>query len=224
MKQKILYTFNVTIKEGDKDLNYSVGVLHPKRSQRAESELFYSEVYHSLLKRGIMPAAVTQKKLLDLGVVTDDEQNKRYEELAAKLAKAAAEYRDLAVDLENTEKNKERLTELTGEIAVLEQKCLEYEGAKIDAGKNSAESFAFQDTVRWLVVNLAVFKNADDEKAEFAPLFKGTTDKERFASMDDKEDAEDKLYIESLVKLYKACAFIYSGQLDAGAIKKYVES
>lgn len=224
MKQKVLYTFNATIKDGEKETNYSVGVLNPKRTQRAESELFYSETYHSLIKRGIMPAAVTQKKLLDMGVVTDENQTKEYEALAAKLSKLSLEYQTLITDQENLEKNKEKISELAAEIALLEQKCVEYEGAKIDANKNSAESFAFQDTVRWLVLNLAVFKVAEDEKADFQPMFKGNNLNEKLASMDALEENEDKLYIESLGKLYKACAVIQYGSLDPNTIKKYVES
>jgi hypothetical protein len=224
MKQKILYKFNVSLKDGEKESNYLVGVVSPKRTQREESELVYSEKYNELLDRGILPSAVLQKKLLASGANLDLEQTKQYEETTKQLAAVTLEYQNLISDLENVEANKERISKLSGEIAVLDQKCKEYENCKIDASDNSAESYAFQEVIRWLVLNLSVFKNAEDEKAEYVPLFKGTTYKEKLDALDEKEESEDKLYLESLNKLYRVCALIRYGATDPEKIQKYIDS
>lgn len=223
MKQKTLYTFNVTTKDGDKEVNSVVGIYKPTRRQREESQLVYSTKYGELIDRGILPAAALQKKMLDAGLLTDPDQMERFEGLVKRLTEKSTEYQGVMTDLENKEANKDKIDGLIKDIAILTEQVREFEAAKIDTSQHTAESHAYEETVRWIVLNLSVVKNAEDEKAEFAPMFKGLNDKEKLNALDDKEDSEEPVYMKSIGKLYHAAALIHFGLTDEAKVKELVD-
>lgn len=223
MKNKTTYSFPVTIKEGESEKTYDMTFAKMRRSTREEADIFYSKSFYKMVESGIMPAAVLQKKMIDAGAILDEKHVKKYDGILEKLVKAEREYQELVTDLENKEKNEDRINQLSKDIALLSNQSKEYELSRINSSEHTAEKHAYDAVIQWIVVKLAMFKPAFDDKAEWTPFFKGNTDEERLADLEEKEFAEDDLYIASLRNFYIMAALAKMGIEDEKAIKEYLD-
>lgn len=223
MKNKTTYSFPVTIKEGESEKTYELTFAKMRRSVREDADIFYSKSFYKMVESGIMPAAVLQKKMIDAGAVLDEKHVKKYDVILEKLAKAEREYQELATDLENKEKNKERIEQLLKDIGLLSNQSKEYELSRLNSSEHTAEKHAYDAVIQWLVVKLAMFRPSFEENAEWKPFFKGNTDEERLADLEEKDFAEDELYIAALRNFYIMASLAKMGIEDEKAIKEYIE-
>ena len=210
MKNKTTYSFKEKIKKGEVETTYVLTFAKMRRSLREESDIQYSKKFHEFIKRGLLPAAALQNAMIDSGAVIGEESAKKYEAIVERLATTASELENLSVDLENKEKNAAKIAELTKDYTILEQRAREYELSRFSSSEHTAEKHAHDAVVQWIMLKCAMIKE-DKPDAEFAPFFKGITDAELLADLEEKEYQEDELYTVCLERFYLMAALAKRG-------------
>lgn len=222
MKHKTTYSFKETIEKDGVKKTYVLTFAKMRRSLREEADVQYSKKFHEMIKRGLLPAAALQNAMIDTGAVIGEENAKKYDQILERMATLYTEQEKLALDLENKEKNAERITELTKELAILERQSQEYELSRFSGNEHTAEKHAYDAVVQWIMIKCALVKE-DVEGAEFKPFFSGTTDAEQLASLEDKEYEEDSLYLAALERFYIMASLAKRGVESSEVIEKILK-
>jgi len=182
MDKKYLYEFKV------EENTYSI--LKPTRKIRESSEDYHLYEINRLVKLGIMPLAVWQKKVNGKSEVTTDEERLSLGMIIKDIQKASQNLEKLnaIVEEDRTNEDHEAILENETNLAILEQKYQTYQTIESQSFSNTAEGKAHEKLVTWFSVFLT-HKNGE-------AIFKGTT-------LDEKLDFAETIEDEELAAAYQ---------------------
>ena len=235
-KRKWLHTFNYTkdveveteesvkgedgketikIKKENVEKQYTVGLKSPSRRQYDEAELFNGVEISKGIKSGMLTVSLLRKRYVDDGGFMSEEEKGEYALIYIDLQNKENELQSLRLnfkDLKDEEK-KDKITEVTLEIAELRRKLFEFETQRNEIFEQTAEARARNKTILWWVLHLSHIREGE---GEWAPLFNGGNYEERLESYDEiVERDEDEKLDEAVQKLAYFTSFWYNGQIKS---------
>tara|TARA_B100002019_G_scaffold259974_1_gene245718 strand:+ start:626 stop:1603 length:978 start_codon:yes stop_codon:yes gene_type:complete len=235
-KRKWLHTFNYTkdveveteesvkgedgketikIKKENVEKQYTVGLKSPNRRQYDEAELFNGVEISKGIKSGMLTVSLLRKRYVDDGGFMSEEEKGEYALIYIDLQNKENELQSLRLnfkDLKDQEK-KDKITQVTLEIAELRRKLFEFETQRNEIFEQTAEARARNKTILWWVLHLSHIREGE---GEWVPLFNGGNYEERLESYDEiVERDEDEKLDEAVQKLAYFTSFWYNGQIKS---------
>lgn len=186
-KKEWLYEFAA------EDRNFAIKA--PRWKLKQSADLFYSSVYSNLLNNGVMPRAVFQAKVENLGDTVSMERKKNYDATLELYFNGNTELNRLREIKEPSEENTLKISALTVETKLLKDALIDYETAEYLVYQNTAEAKARDKTILWLLMFLSYEKVGEN----YVELFDGTDLDAKLDSYEDIQD--DKFLIEVLRRI-----------------------
>lgn len=187
---------------------YSIVLKSPTRRERQDLAVFYTVKYNKGLELGMMPKAILVQKFLkdpDSPLSQDDDKN-----ITGCYLKLESLQNDLIRlnSLDETDQNLDRKTKIYNEFLTVQKKIMDVETAYRSLFAHTTESYAQNQALHWLVLNLTFVQKGE---AEPKPMFTGNTFDEKESCLFDLEDAEDELYYAALERLSMYMSLYFSG-------------
>ncbi len=182
----------------------------PSRREKQELSLFYSVTYTEALDKKLWPKVLMVQKLLKdpsspLSQGEDENLSKLYEELEGirnDLFRVGS--------LPETEEQKIKKEQLSVKYLSLQRKVMDIETAYQSLFAHTAESYAKDLTLQWIVYNL--FYIRDGEK--YKPFFEGKDFESRRDFAYGLEEKNDELYLKSVDKMALYAGLYFLGQAN----------
>ena len=182
----------------------------PTRRERQNLSVFHTVKYNEGIEQGMLPKAIlVQKFLNDPKSPLSKDSDKNMGGLYDKLNSLSNDL--LRVNsLKDIEEQDERREKIYNEIISTQRKITDIETSYRSLFAHTAENFAQNQALSWLVLFLSYIKH--NEKDEPVPMFSGDTFLEKEQALFDLEDSENKVYFAALEKLSLYCSMYFSGQ------------
>ena len=184
----------------------------PNRILIDEAREFYSVEYSKAIKKGILPAALLEKRFNDDNGTLSEKQKKEFADSLLQLKQKNEELQAIIVikEQDRTQEQKDKLQVLYAEVISLTDKIREAEEMQLNLFNQTAESYAKNKLIIWWLLNLSY--NKDDDK----PFF-GTGDyEEKLKKYDELLEKED-LFFDKILKYFVSLVgfwFSYSSDKD----------
>lgn len=194
-----------------KEIPVTFVIKEPNRRERQELSLFYGVAYNEALEKKLMPKVLLVQKVLrngdsDSPLSLDEDKN------LAKMYDQINEYRNDFIrlnSLADSEEQKKRKEEVLGNYLTVQKKIIDVESSYRSLFAHTAETYAQNKAITWLVLNLSYKVNdKGDEEIYFAG--KSFDDKEN--TLFDMEEKNDDLYYKVVDKLSTYCSLYFLGQ------------
>lgn len=210
LKNAPIYSFEVSVGEGEKKKDYRIEIKKPTRTQMSEADMYYSIQLSKYIKMGLLTAEQLAKRQVDIGGTFSEEQQKHYAQLQSLIAEKNEMYLRLMAANELGADEEERKKKLYDDIAMLHSQIMDYEYIKNQVYEHTANSKARNDVILWLALNLAkVGELVKDKETVMADMFAGENYDTRKLKLDEMEDNEDDLLRASFSKMVKAITLWY---------------
>lgn len=225
VKKEPIYSFDVSVGEGDKKQSYRIQVKKPTRSLLNDAELFNAVKYSEFVKMGLLTVQQVAKRQIDVGGVFTEEQQKMFASLQSQLFEKNEKLSRLLIVPDPSEEQSAQKNTLSTEIAILTNQISEFEVVRSSVYEKTADIRARNETIRWLTIALTraakVVEGSDE--LDFQPLCKGDDAKTRNASFEELEEAEDPLLLASFETAQNAVTFYYLLNVtDPVKLKEYM--
>lgn len=211
-KNAPIYSFDIKTKdeEGKALGNFRVELRKPTRTILSEADMFYSIQLSKYIKLGLLTAEQLAKRQVDVGGTFSEDQQKHYSQLQSLIAEKQEMFLRLMAMKELSPDEEERKKKLYEDMALLRSQVMDYEYIKNQVYEHTANSKARNDVVLWLALNLAsVGEIIEGKDPEMKPMFVGETHETRKLKLDEMEDNEDKILLESFSQIIKAVTVWY---------------
>jgi hypothetical protein len=203
-----------------------VQVKRPNRRELEEAELIYSIEMSKCVKSGILTKAMLGKKYSDVGGVFSQEDSENYASLYKDALDLQNEYTRLSTIKKKTKAQENRLSTVTGEMAVNRKSIIDFESNFQSLFDHTADVKAQNKILLWYCLHLTYVY--DEEKDKFVEYFEGDDFEEKTKFYYELEESEDQFYWELVSKITTVIAFWYfnqaSSQEDFEDLIKKVES
>ena len=188
----------------------TVKIKKPTRRDLEEAELEFSVEMSKCVKKGILTKAMLAKKYSDSGGLMSEDDAKSLVDSYKHIFDLQNEYARLEIIQNKTDKQIERVTEMSTELAKVRRQIVELESNYQSLFDHTADVKAQNRLILWYVVMLTyIQEEADDVEV---PLFgKGDFD-ERLEKYYEKEESEDSLYFLIAKKAATVLAFWFFNQ------------
>ena len=188
----------------------TVKIKKPTRRDLEEAELEFSVEMSKCVKKGILTKAMLAKKYSDSGGLMSEDDAKSLVDSYKHIFDLQNEYARLEIIQNKTDKQVERVTEMSTELAKVRRQIVELESNYQSLFDHTADVKAQNRLILWYVVMLTyIQEEADDVEV---PLFgKGDFD-ERLEKYYEKEESEDSLYFLIAKKAATVLAFWFFNQ------------
>lgn len=193
-----------------KDVPTTFIIKEPNRRERQDLSLFYGVSYNEALEKKLMPKVLMVQKVLRNGdgsspLSLDEDKN------LAKMYDDVNEYRNDFIrvnSLPDSDEQKKRKEEILANYLSAQKKIIDIESSYRSLFAHTAETYAQNKAISWLVLNLTYKVN---EKGEEEVYFKGKdfADKENY--LFDLEEQSDELYFKAVDKLSTYCTLYFLG-------------
>ena len=200
-------------KDVEKMVPYECIILQPNRRQMEEAELEYSIEMSNCIKRGILTKAMLAKKYSDSGGLLAEDDAKFLATKYVEYGSLTNEFQKLQLKKNQSEKDKARLNELSGQLMEARKEIIDMETSYASLFNHTADARAQNKVISWYMLHLSRIRKegADDMKE----LFVG----EDFSSKTDEyyrlEEEGDEIYDMVSSKL---AAFVSYWYYSAGAV------
>jgi hypothetical protein len=182
-----------------KEVPFKFAIKQPSRAEWDDSEFYFSVKMNEAIQKGLLPRALLAKRFINDGGVLSNPAREEYAKMYEDLYKLQLEYNELEKaqkDKPQTDEKDEKtpetvkLEELRVKIVESAREIQTAETAMQSLYEHCADTYAQNQTILWLVLNLAM-----EDKGGYKPLFEGNTLTEKLALYDKWYDTEDKFYI-----------------------------
>ena len=200
-------------KDVEKLVPYECIILQPNRRQMEEAELEYSIEMSNCIKKGILTKAMLAKKYSDSGGLLAEDDAKFLANKYVEYGSLSNEFQKLQLKKNQSEKDKTRLNELSGQLMEARKEIIDMETSYASLFNHTADARAQNKVISWYMLHLSrIRKEGEDEMKE---LFSG----DDFASKADEyyrlEEEGDEIYDMVSSKL---AAFVSYWYYSAGAV------
>jgi hypothetical protein len=220
----------ITIKsQVSKKVPYTIVLKEPTRRNKADLGLFYGKTYSvALTEHGLVPRAlVVQKFLKDPNSPLHQDGDKNVAKMYEQLGEIRNDYLRIKT-LPDSDENKTRVEELSVEYSSLQRKVMDIESSYQSLFANTAESYAQNRMISWLVLMLSYIQKegspvASTNEADYRPMFDGKDfDKKEEVSYD-LEEKKDDVFLAAIEKLSSFWGLYAMGQVSSAEGFKAVE-
>tara|TARA_A100001515_G_scaffold144216_1_gene147615 strand:- start:1797 stop:2645 length:849 start_codon:yes stop_codon:yes gene_type:complete len=185
-----------------KEIPVEIKINQPSRRQMQEADMEFSVEMSRCIRSGILTKAMLLNKYSDTGGLISDSDAKSMVSTADELRDLQAELTilNLKPEAERTEKENEKIKDLTSTILAKRKTLMEKETSYITLFNHTADIKAQNRAILWYILNLTFYKD-ETVSTEFLPLFAGKSFEQREAVMFDYEDSENEIYQKCYSKL-----------------------
>jgi len=199
VKKKVKTKVPVTIK-----------LKRPSRRELEEAELEFSVEMSKCVKKGILTKAMLAKKYSDTGGLMSEDDAKSLVDSYKKVFDIQNEYSRLEIIQNKTEKQKERVEEITSELAEVRRQIVEFESNYQSLFDHTADVKAQNRLILWYVIMLTYIQEEDEETPK--PYFGSGDFEEKLEEYYKREESEDNLYFLITKKAATVLAFWFFNQ------------
>jgi hypothetical protein len=208
----------ITINKVKKPVPHKFAVVKLSRSLRDESDLFYGSEYGKAVQKGMIPSAILSKRFENDDGIFSEKTVERVKELSSKYIDAAKKQAELSIKTEKTEEETKSIESLELEIKKIHEELREIETRKNLYFSNTAEVWARNRTVIWLVLFLSYIEKPD---GSLEPFFKGDDFKTKMLEYDKYNDNEDQFIFDTITTFISVVSLYYAtGVTDQAEIEK----
>ncbi len=179
-------------KEVSEAIPYRLIMKQPNRRQIEEAELEFSVEMSNCIKRGILTKAMLAKKYSDTGGLLAEEDAKALTEMYVKYGELSQESERLQIKNVKTDKDKERVKQISGDIAVLRKNIINVETSYSNLFNHTADMRAENKVIQWYILHLTYIQKSDED--EMTPLFEGRDFEDKLQRYYELEEDGDELY------------------------------
>jgi len=208
-----------------KKIPVEIKINQPSRRQMQEADMEFSVEMSRCIRSGILTKAMLLNKYSDTGGLISESDAKT-------MVSAADELRDLQAELtilnlkpesERTEKEKEKINNLTYSILSKRKTLMEKEISYITLFNHTADIKAQNKAILWYILNLTFYKD-ETVSSEFQPLFPGKNFEQREAVMFDYEDSENEIYNKCYSKLASIVShWFFTSNIDSEEFDRIIQ-
>lgn len=199
VKKKIKTTVPVTIK-----------LKRPSRRELEEAELEFSVEMSKCVKKGILTKAMLAKKYSDTGGLMSEDDAKSLVDSYKKVFDIQNEYSRLGIIQNKTDKQKERVEEITSELADVRRQIVEFESNYQSLFDHTADVKAQNRLILWYVIMLTYIQEEEDDGPK--PYFGSGDFEDKLEEYYKREESEDGLYFLITKKAATVLAFWFFNQ------------
>lgn len=200
-KKDYLYEFTAKDKDG---VEHKFSLTSPTRKFKSLGEDFYTETFSKLIRKGVLPRAVFQATIQNMGKTVSEAKEEQYQ-------KDLDSWTEKCFELEQKRKagaSESDILIFEGEIAALKEKLVEYQINDFLVYQNTAEAKAQQKTITWFALNLA----QEEVAGKYEPLFKGKDLDEKLDEYDDLSN--DEFYVNVLRRIHYLVTIWFLNGID----------
>jgi hypothetical protein len=199
-----------TTKKVEKSVPHKYIVKKPSRAQGDDCELFRAATESEYIKRGILPAALIEKRLLNDGDIYTEQQKTRYEELNKNFVTKKTEYDELlkVVEAERTEEQKKNIENKIKELAAIIDEIQVLKNVGSSLYNRSAEVLARNRATLWLTLMLSY----EEKDGKTIPVFGDGDFEKKLAAYDKFEEEEDEYVYDLIQTLSLISSMWYMGR------------
>lgn len=207
-------------KEVIEETPYRLIMKQPTRRQIEEAELEFSVEMSNCIKKGILTKAMLAKKYSDTGGLLAEEDAKALTKMYIQYGELSQESEKIQIKNSKTEKDEERIKEISGEIAVLRKDIINVETSYSNLFNHTADVRAENKVIQWYILHLSHIQKSDEE--EIKPLFAGNDFEQKLQIYYELEENGDELYDLIGGKIAALYSFWYysSGAVSAADFEK----
>ena len=188
----------------------------PNRRQIEEAELEFSVEMSNCIKRGILTKAMLAKKYSDTGGLLAEEDAKALTKMYVEYGELSQEESErLQIKNVKSEKDKEKISDISGKIAVLRKNIINVETSYSNLFNHTADMRAENKVIQWYILHLTFIQKGDEE--EMTPLFEGNDFDDKLQRYYELEEEGDELYDLVGGKIAALYSFWY---YSSGAVEK----
>ena len=167
----------------------------PNRALADSADLFYGEKYADAFRKGLLPRAVIEKKLIEQGVFTEEER-KRSEVLGKEILDLQERYQKalLKPETERSDEDKSEVEVMKTEFADKSNEYARIEMVRSNLFVNTVETYARNQLAIWWTLQLS-YREKEGGKEE--PYFPGSTHEEKLKKYDELAESGTPLDIEA---------------------------
>jgi hypothetical protein len=199
VKKKIKTKVPVTIK-----------LKRPSRRELEEAELEFSVEMSKCVKKGILTKAMLAKKYSDTGGLMSEDDAKSLVDSYKKVFDIQNEYSRLEIIQNKTDKQKERVEEITSELADVRRQIVEFESNYQSLFDHTADVKAQNRLILWYVIMLTYIQEEDEESPK--PYFGSGDFEDKLEEYYKREESDDDLYFLITKKAATILAFWFFNQ------------
>lgn len=199
VKKKIKTKVPVTIK-----------LKRPSRRELEEAELEFSVEMSKCVKKGILTKAMLAKKYSDTGGLMSEDDAKSLVDSYKKVFDIQNEYSRLEIIQNKTDKQKERVEEITSELAEVRRQIVEFESNYQSLFDHTADVKAQNRLILWYVIMLTYIQEEDEESPK--PYFGSGDFEDKLEEYYKREESDDDLYFLITKKAATILAFWFFNQ------------
>jgi len=188
----------------------TVRLKKPSRRELEEAELEFSVEMSRCVKKGILTKAMLAKKYSDSGGLMSEDDAKSLVDSYKKIFDLQNEYARLEIIQNKTDKQVERVEEMSTELAKVRRQIVELESNYQSLFDHTADVKAQNRLILWYVVMLTYIQEETDDVE--VPLFGNGDFDERLEKYYEKEESEDSLYFLIAKKAATVLAFWFFNQ------------
>lgn len=191
-----------------KEVPVTFFIKEPNRREKQDLSLFYGISYNEALEKGLMPKILLVQKVLKKGdspLSLDEDKN--LAQMYDRLNECRNDYIRIN-GLQDSDEQKARKEEILTDYLTIQKKVIDVESSYRSLFAHTAESFAQNKAITWLVLNLTYQVNGQNEDV----YFKGKTFSDKETFLFDLEEASDEIYFKVVDKLSTYCTLYFLGQ------------
>lgn len=172
---------------------YRIIMKQPTRRQIEEAELEFSVEMSKCIKKGVLTKAMLAKKYSDTGGLLAEEDAKALTKMYVQYGELSQEAERLGLkSTTKTEKDSERLEQISGEIAGLRKDIINVETSYSNLFNHTADMRAENKVIQWYILHLTYVQKSDED--EMTPLFEGNDFDDKLQRYYELEEEGDELY------------------------------
>jgi hypothetical protein len=188
----------------------AIKLKRPSRRELEEAELEFSVEMSRCVKKGILTKAMLAKKYSDTGGLMSENDAESLVDSYKKIYELQNEYSRLEIVQDKTEKQKNRVEEITKELANTRRRIVEFESNYQALFDHTADVKAQNRLILWYVIMLTYIQEEEDESPK--PYFGEGDFEDRLNEYYKKEEGDDSLYFLIVRKAATIFAFWFFNQ------------
>jgi hypothetical protein len=182
----------------------------PSRRELEDAELEFSVEMSKCIKKGILTKAMLAKKYSDTGGLMSEDDAKDLVDNYKKIFELQSEYSRLEIIQNKNEKQKERVSEMAGELASVRRQIVETESNYQALFDHTADVKAQNRLILWYVIMLTYIQESEEDTPK--PYFGVGSFDDKLEEYYKKEESDDSIYFLIAKKAATILAFWFFNQ------------
>lgn len=196
----------ITITKVKKEVPHKFCFVKPGKNLRDESELFYGVEYGKAIQKGMIPAALLQKRFENDNGILSEKTKDNIKITVEQIVNNDKIIKELQGKTDKMDEDASKIKELETLNKVLTKDLQNVQSRQSSLYDNTPEVYARNKTGVWFMLFLSYKEDGD----KLTPLFPGATYEEKVNVFDDIEDQNDT-FLNSVISKFLSIASVYYG-------------